>query len=213
MPWLPSWPTAVARRCGPVRAAARQPRTWHRRRTSARPRRPSSNRPRSTESVARARSAHRHRRADGTSTPASAFDNAKDEGLGLALVSALDRSSARSSVRAEVLRPPLANYPESVRKAGEALLASVNVDLVEARRSASRTSLLAVQGGDVARGQAVFNSPKAACLTCHAIGYLGGKVGPDLTRIGQVRSERDLLEAVSFRVRASRVATNPSSSG
>jgi putative heme-binding domain-containing protein len=44
----------------------------------------------------------------------------------------------------------------------------------------------------------VFNSPKVACLSCHSIGYLGGKIGPDLTRIGQIRSERDLLEAILF---------------
>ena len=35
-------------------------------------------------------------------------------------------------------------------------------------------------------------------MSCHAIGYLGGKIGPDLTRIGQIRSERDLLEAIVF---------------
>jgi putative heme-binding domain-containing protein len=44
----------------------------------------------------------------------------------------------------------------------------------------------------------VFNSQKTACATCHAIGYLGGKVGPDLTSIGQIRTERDLLEAVVY---------------
>ena len=44
----------------------------------------------------------------------------------------------------------------------------------------------------------MFNGAKAACLSCHAIGYIGGRIGPDLTRIGQVRSERDLLEAVVF---------------
>jgi putative heme-binding domain-containing protein len=44
----------------------------------------------------------------------------------------------------------------------------------------------------------VFNSPKAACASCHTIGYLGGKVGPDLTRIGSTRTERDLLEAIVF---------------
>jgi putative heme-binding domain-containing protein len=50
----------------------------------------------------------------------------------------------------------------------------------------------------VRRGQAVFNSTKTACVACHAIGYLGGNVGPDLTRIGGIRSERDLLEAIVF---------------
>jgi len=44
----------------------------------------------------------------------------------------------------------------------------------------------------------VFNGSKAACASCHAIGYLGGQVGPDLTRIGKVRTERDLLEAIAF---------------
>ena len=45
---------------------------------------------------------------------------------------------------------------------------------------------------------AVFNSQKAACFTCHAIGYRGGKLGPDLTRIGAVRTEMDLLESIVF---------------
>ena len=44
----------------------------------------------------------------------------------------------------------------------------------------------------------MFNSQKAACFTCHAIGYLGGKLGPDLTHIGKIRTERDLLESIVF---------------
>ena len=46
--------------------------------------------------------------------------------------------------------------------------------------------------------EAVFNGTKAACSSCHAVGYLGGKVGPDLTRIGSIRTERDLLESIVF---------------
>jgi putative heme-binding domain-containing protein len=41
-------------------------------------------------------------------------------------------------------------------------------------------------------------SNKAACVSCHQFGYLGGNVGPDLTRIGGIRSERDLLESIAF---------------
>ncbi len=126
-----------------------------------------------------------------------AFENSGDEEVGLALVAGLDRSKARSTVRAEILRPALAKYPAPVQRAGEALLAAVNVDA--AKQAARLDELLnAAQNGDVARGQTVFNGPKAACLTCHAIGYIGGRVGPDLTRVGQVRSERDLLESVVF---------------
>ena len=69
-----------------------------------------------------------------------------------------------------------------------------------AKYSAARLEelLSSLEGGDVRRGQAVFNSQKAACSSCHAIGYLGGKVGPDLTKIGQIRAARDLLEAIIY---------------
>jgi putative membrane-bound dehydrogenase-like protein len=126
-----------------------------------------------------------------------AFDNATDEALGLEMIAALTRSKGRSSVRADILRPRLAKYPASVQKQGEALLASLHVDAAtEARRL--EELLVVLKGGDIRRGQLVFNNQKAACLSCHAIGYVGGKVGPDLTRIGQVRTERDLLEAILY---------------
>jgi putative heme-binding domain-containing protein len=35
-----------------------------------------------------------------------------------------------------------------------------------------------------------------ACSTCHSIGDAGGKVGPDLTKIGAIRSGRDILESI-----------------
>ncbi|MDQ3938646.1 MAG: dehydrogenase, partial [Chloroflexota bacterium] len=126
-----------------------------------------------------------------------AFDQTSDEAVGLALVTALERSAGRSSVRADLLRPRLANYPASVRERGEALLATIDRDATQ--QAARLEALLAsLPAGDVRRGQAVFNSEKAACLSCHAIGYLGGTVGPDLTRIGEVRTERDLLESIIF---------------
>ena len=83
-----------------------------------------------------------------------------------------------------------------MQRAGEALLASIHVD--SAKQAQRLDELLGGAGGDVARGQTVFNGAKATCLSCHAIGYIGGRIGPDLTKIGQVRSERDLLEAVVF---------------
>ena len=127
----------------------------------------------------------------------TAFDNGGDEALGLEMIAAVRQSKGRSSVRADALRPRLAKYPESVQKQGEALLASLHVDTAKQAQRLEEL-LIALKGGDIRRGQLVFNNPKAACLSCHAIGYLGGRLGPDLTRIGQIRSERDLLEAIVF---------------
>ena len=42
----------------------------------------------------------------------------------------------------------------------------------------------------------MFFGRKAACSACHKVGSEGGKVGPDLTKVGERRNERDLLEAI-----------------
>jgi putative membrane-bound dehydrogenase-like protein len=126
-----------------------------------------------------------------------AFDNGRDEALGLKLIEALDQSSGRSNLRADVLKARLVKYPEPVQKKGEQLLAALDMD--SAKQKTYLEQLLAsLKGGDIRRGQAVFNSQKSGCRACHAIGYLGGKVGPDLTRIGRIRTERDLLEAIVY---------------
>jgi putative heme-binding domain-containing protein len=52
--------------------------------------------------------------------------------------------------------------------------------------------------GDSVRGYQVFRSAKAACSSCHQVGYIGGRLGPELSRIGKTRTRRDLVEAVVF---------------
>jgi len=125
------------------------------------------------------------------------FEGVSDEAVGAKLVAALEQSKGLVSLRSEVLKPVLTKFPASVQKKGETLLASMEGD--STKQKAHLEKLLAsLQGGDVRRGQTVFNGVKAACSACHTIGYLGGKVGPDLTRVGQVRTERDLLEAIVY---------------
>ncbi len=53
--------------------------------------------------------------------------------------------------------------------------------------------------GDAQRGAKLFNNrDKSKCITCHLNGKKGVRLGPDLTSIGAIRSERDLLEAIVF---------------
>jgi putative membrane-bound dehydrogenase-like protein len=127
----------------------------------------------------------------------AAFEKATNEALGLQLVAALSHSTGLSSLRAETVLPRLTNFPSVVQEDARKLLASLNTDAA-AQRAHLDELMPILKNGDVRRGQFVFNSQKAACSTCHAIGYLGGNIGPDLTRIGQVRTEGDLLESIVY---------------
>jgi len=53
-----------------------------------------------------------------------------------------------------------------------------------------------LSGGNAERGRQMFYSKKATCSACHRIGSEGGQVGPDLTKLGTIRSGRDLLESI-----------------
>ena len=126
-----------------------------------------------------------------------AFEQSTNEVVGTKLVEGLQHCKSLASIRPDALQTLLARFPSSVQARGKELLASMQVDV--SKQSANLAELLASLGkGDIRRGQALFNSPKAACSSCHAMGYLGGHVGPDLTTIGQIRTERDLLESIVY---------------
>lgn len=52
--------------------------------------------------------------------------------------------------------------------------------------------------GDQVRGLTLYHSSKANCGACHQMGYRGGKIGPELSKIGGSRTREALLEAIAF---------------
>jgi putative heme-binding domain-containing protein len=127
----------------------------------------------------------------------AAFERAEDEPLGLKLVSSLREASALHSLRVDILRAALSKYGDAVQRGVDELESLVNVDAA-AQRKRIEELLPHISQGDVRRGHAVFYSSKAACSACHRLGYAGGTVGPELTRIGEIRTERDLLESILY---------------
>ena len=127
----------------------------------------------------------------------SAFIKGNETATGVALLDALAQSPALPSLRIDLLRQALLNYDVAVTDRIAAVETLVNVDAAT-QRSRIEELLPSMASGDVRRGHAVFNSAKASCSACHRMGYGGGVTGPELSKIGEIRTERDLLESILF---------------
>jgi putative heme-binding domain-containing protein len=126
-----------------------------------------------------------------------AFAANTDDAVAAYLLDVLERADNRGALRPASIRRAVAQCSPSIQRRAENLIARLDATAAQQKEKLEKL-LAALKPGDVRRGQAVFHSPKAACISCHTIGYLGGRIGPDLTRIGSLRSERDLLESIVF---------------
>ena len=112
------------------------------------------------------------------------------------LLAALQRSPGFASLRQEDLTLLFDNAPPEVSTAAEPLLQRLRQEYASSLRQVLRTTFNLV-GGDPARGKEIFFGKRALCSACHRAGPEPGQgIGPDLRRIGEVRSQRDLLEAI-----------------
>ena len=124
-----------------------------------------------------------------------AFTGATDEATGLALIESIEKSGALASIPAESLRTVFEKFPTTVQQA----LAKVQAAQTPADQAARLDDLEKnLPSGDKERGSVVFQSARASCSTCHPVGYKGGHLGPDLSKVGAIRTRRDLLEAIVY---------------
>ena len=125
------------------------------------------------------------------------FAKSQDPLVGQHLVDSLEKCAASSSLPLAQLQQQLAGYGDRVLERAQPLLDRIRTENQEKTKKLEAVLKLTA-GGDIRRGQRVFHNQKTACAACHQMGYLGGRAGPDLTRIGRIRNERDLLEAILF---------------
>ena len=110
---------------------------------------------------------------------------------------------------------PKAKIPAVVARAGlrparegaqnqplvQALIKSAGLTLTEAQLSPAELQAMAreaMAAGDAARGEKIYRRAELACISCHAIGGAGGKVGPDLTSIGASAPTDYLVESMLY---------------
>ncbi|HWB00779.1 MAG TPA: c-type cytochrome, partial [Pirellulales bacterium] len=126
-----------------------------------------------------------------------AYDAEGSEALGLRLVAALDKSPGFDSLSVGRVEQLMAKYPSAVRAMSQPLLGRLNAGLEQQRRHLANSAPL-LAGGDAANGKKLFFGSKATCSACHRAGTQGGAIGPDLTKVGQIRAPMDLLESVVY---------------
>ncbi len=125
------------------------------------------------------------------------FAKSTDPQVGTTLVSALLESPAATSLFPDRLEAVVSGFGASVAASARPLLARIEK---ENQNKVERVEqiLALLPKADIRRGLRVFQGTRASCIACHRRGYLGGSIGPDLNRIGNVRTERDLLESILF---------------
>jgi putative membrane-bound dehydrogenase-like protein len=125
------------------------------------------------------------------------FTGNKNQALGTVVAKSLIANPAARSLAVTELEKSFASFGGSAQAAIKPLLAEIKKQNSEKLQQID-SILPLVEKADVRRGHQVFFSSQAACAACHQLGYVGGRVGPDLNRIGRIRTERDLLESILF---------------
>jgi putative heme-binding domain-containing protein len=90
-----------------------------------------------------------------------------------------------------IIRNGIPNTPMPATNVSEAQA----VKIVAYLRSVAESRRNIAVAGDAARGKAIFDG-KGACATCHRVDGVGSRVGPDLTRVGQLRRSVELEQSL-----------------
>ncbi len=122
---------------------------------------------------------------------------AKEDTTSDILVRAIAAQPATKTLNPAVVDRWFASFRAEVRQRVTEVLAAALAPPADMQASIDAT-LQSLPEGNATRGQDLFRSSKGACAACHRIGYVGGTLGPELTRIGKSRTRRDFVEAILF---------------
>lgn len=127
----------------------------------------------------------------------AAFEGATDDAIGNELAKALAKSPGAGSLTLTQLETLLKPFSPEARRPAQPLLDTLQ-SAAKDQTERLKTLLAHLDGGNIQAGRDIFVNKRAACTACHRVGDSGGKIGPDLTKVGERRSQRDLLEAVLY---------------
>ncbi|MEC8905700.1 MAG: hypothetical protein VX407_01055, partial [Verrucomicrobiota bacterium] len=118
--------------------------------------------------------------------------------IGVRLATALVK--VQDSIHLNDLKLIADAFPESAKEAHSALTVLAKEDPLADRAKKEKLESVfdRLKPGNGSRGRALFYSNRSTCSLCHRVTGQGGLLGPDLSKIGSIRQEQDLLEAIIF---------------
>ncbi len=117
---------------------------------------------------------------------------------GRLIAAAFARSPQLGTLRPDEVRVAFAKWPRAVF---EVMEPAFNAALAATEAKKSTLDALAreaARSGRPEAGARNFAAGKGACVACHQVGEVGRAIGPNLSRIGAIRSERELVESILF---------------
>ena len=120
-----------------------------------------------------------------------------DAALATELLAKLKASPARWSLVGGEVQAVFRRFRSPIPEDAAPLVSEIMNQAVAKESRVTELEKIAV-GGDAAHGRTAFFAGAGACVSCHRIGNVGAKLGPDLSQIGRIRNARDLLEAIAF---------------
>jgi putative heme-binding domain-containing protein len=108
----------------------------------------------------------------------------------------LARSPVFSSLSEGAVKTAFSSVPAEIYEQTLAPAMRAAASERDDRRRRLETLARATGRGRPAEGRRLYAD--SACAACHKVGELGRAMGPDLSQIGRIRDERDLLESILF---------------
>jgi putative heme-binding domain-containing protein len=114
------------------------------------------------------------------------------------IAQALKNSVALASLQESEIRSAFSDAPPAAFAEIAPALQALAADDAARRRMLETLPARIAKDGHAAEGRKLFEAGIGACSTCHRVGEVGNLVGPNLSTIGNIRVERDLLESILF---------------
>ena len=120
----------------------------------------------------------------------------KDTGRKIAV--ALSKSPMLGTFSPDLVRKAFGFLPREVYEVLEPSFDAALAANEAKKERLAPLALAAVKQGDPVAGRAVYESGRGACIACHRIGDKGNEIGPNLSKIGGIRAEREIVESILF---------------